>query len=124
MHVMCCSCVVQVVEILSDVELKGVVINSHKLGQRKNANLPGKGWGRVHRMCTAFVSVYIYVCVYVYVCVCVRVRVCVSAFVFVYVCVHERAQSCQARAGFVCSMCVYLLCVACVCRACVSVFLV
>ncbi len=28
-------------QILSDTELKGTVLNSHKLGQRKNCNLPG-----------------------------------------------------------------------------------
>jgi hypothetical protein len=31
----------QVKEILNDKELRGVVINDHKLGQRKNCNLPG-----------------------------------------------------------------------------------
>lgn len=32
---------IQVDEILSDTELRGTVLNSKKLGQRKNCNLPG-----------------------------------------------------------------------------------
>jgi pyruvate kinase len=32
---------IEVQQILNDKELRGVVINSHKLGQRKNCNLPG-----------------------------------------------------------------------------------
>lgn len=33
---------VEVVKIMSETELLGKVINSHKLGQRKNCNLPGR----------------------------------------------------------------------------------
>jgi pyruvate kinase len=32
---------IEVLEILSDTELKGKVLNSKELGQRKNCNLPG-----------------------------------------------------------------------------------
>eukprot|EP00966_Prymnesium_polylepis_P319489 7375946-Prymnesium_polylepis.1 len=35
------SVVIEVVEILDDKNLKGKVLNSKKLGQRKNGNLPG-----------------------------------------------------------------------------------
>lgn len=34
-------CLVQVEEILSDTELRGTVLNSKVLGERKNCNLPG-----------------------------------------------------------------------------------
>lgn len=38
---MCAHVCLQVTEILTDKELKGTVLVSHKLGQRKNCNLPG-----------------------------------------------------------------------------------
>ena len=41
---------IEVVEILSTTELKGKVVNSFKLGQRKNCNLPGQSarrWLRI-----------------------------------------------------------------------------
>ena len=34
---------IEVIKILSDNELEGKVLNSKKLGERKNCNLPG-GW--------------------------------------------------------------------------------
>ena len=37
---------IECVEVLNDTEIRGRVINSHTLGQRKNCNLPGQSRGR------------------------------------------------------------------------------
>jgi pyruvate kinase len=38
---MCCITFLQVLEVLSDSEVRGRVLNSKLLGERKNCNLPG-----------------------------------------------------------------------------------
>ena len=51
------SIVIEVVEIIDEKNLKGKVLNSKKLGQRKNGNLPGaRRTPPMHRPCNANTS--------------------------------------------------------------------
>jgi hypothetical protein len=42
---------IEVTEILNDRELKGRVLNSKSLGERKNCNLPGAPWAPLTVLC-------------------------------------------------------------------------
>ena len=43
--------VIEVLEILTETELRGRCMNNKKLGERKNCNLPGEGQGEELEIC-------------------------------------------------------------------------